>query len=354
MSSSSEPEIISRRLLKQADWCRRLGSPMYSKLLQDAAENVRSQGPCWELLRGHHADPPGSALALRFLGSIHRLVLEGKAPTLAECYPSAGGKSDRADLWPRFLSTVQEHAPRLRILINHPVQTNEVGRCAALLGGFLEIARRTGLPLRLREIGASAGLILRWDHYFYQAADASSWGDPQSNVRFSRAFATSHPDFSVTVNISERRGCDASPVDPASQEGELTLKSYVWADQLERFRLLAAAIDIARRVPAQVEKANAADWLESVLREPAHGAATVVYHSIVWQYLSPQERLRVERSIKQAGEHATATNPFAWLRFEAGANAAEVRLRLWPGGLDGEDPLLARAGFHGSPVEWFG
>lgn len=30
----------------------------------------------------------------------------------------------------------------------------------ALLGGFVEVARRTGLPLRLLEVGAAAGLIL--------------------------------------------------------------------------------------------------------------------------------------------------------------------------------------------------
>ena len=349
----SAPEIIARRLLKQAEWCRKLGSPMYSKLLQCAADDVRSQGPCWEVLRGHHDDPPGSALALRFLGSVHRLVLEGHVPQLAECYPSIGGDSHRADLWPRLLSTIQEHTQRLRVLINHPVQTNEVGRCAALLGGFLEIARHIGLPLRLLEIGASAGLILGWDHYFYQAAD-SSWGDPLSNVRISGAFGNPHPDFSVTPRIVERRGCDSSPIDPTSAEGELTLKSYVWADQLERFHRLAAAIEIARRVPAPVDQANAADWLESALREPAHGAVTVVYHSIVWQYLSPQDRVRVEHAINQAGENATPGNPLAWLRFEPDADSAEVRLRLWPGDQSSEDRLLARAGFHGSPVEWLG
>ena len=63
---ASAPEIIARRLLKQAEWCRKLGSPMYSKLLQCAADDARSRGPCWEVLRERHADPPGSALALSF------------------------------------------------------------------------------------------------------------------------------------------------------------------------------------------------------------------------------------------------------------------------------------------------
>ncbi len=38
------------------------------------------------------------------------------------------------------------------------VQTNEVQRSAVLVPGFLRVAARTGLPLRIREIGSSAGL----------------------------------------------------------------------------------------------------------------------------------------------------------------------------------------------------
>ena len=44
-----------------------------------------------------------------------------------------------------------------------------------MLGGFLEIARRTGLTLRLLEVGASAGLNLRFDSYRYELGD-ERWG----------------------------------------------------------------------------------------------------------------------------------------------------------------------------------
>ena len=153
--------IVARRLLKQAKWCQRLGSRLYSTLLRQAAEDVRAAGVCWAVLHDHHDDPPGSALALRFLGAVHRIVLQGQAPQLAACYPSAGGDSDCDDPWPPFHAVVQQQAAVLRKLVHRPVQTNEVGRCAALLGGFVEVARRTGLPLRLLEVGAAAGLILR-------------------------------------------------------------------------------------------------------------------------------------------------------------------------------------------------
>lgn len=343
-------EIVARRLLKQAQWCESLGSSLYSTLLRHAAEDVRAEGVCSAVLHDRHKDSPESALALRFLGAVHRLVLEGKAPQLAACYPSAGGSNNCDDLWPRFRAVVQHHEAELRELVHRPVQTNEVGRCAALLGGFLEVVRQTSLPLRLFEIGAAGGLILRWDQYWYEAGQ-EGWGDSQSPVRITGMFAGEHPRFDVFAKVVERRGCDALPIEPGTEEGRLTLQSYVWPDQVERFRQLAAAIDVARRVPAHVDQGNAPDWVEIALADDTPGVATVVYQSIVRQYLSKVDRARFECVMAAAGEAATHDKPFAWLRFEPAGNTAEVRLQLWP---SGEDQLLARSGFHGKPVHWLG
>jgi hypothetical protein len=43
------------------------------------------------------------------------------------------------------------------------VQTNEVGRCAALAPAILWTS--AGMAVRLLELGAAAGLDLRWDAY---------------------------------------------------------------------------------------------------------------------------------------------------------------------------------------------
>jgi hypothetical protein len=343
-------EIVALRLLRQAEWCETLGSSLYSTLLRHAAEDVRAAGVCCALLHDHYNDPPDSALALRFLGAVHRLVLQGKAPQLAACYPSAGGDSNCLDLWPRFRAVVQLHQTVLRELVHLPVQTNEVGRCAALLGGFLEVARQTGFPMRLLEVGAAGGLILRWDQYRYEAGQ-EGWGDSHSPVRIKCEFGDDYPRFDELAKVVERRGCDALPVDPGTEEGRLTLQSYVWPDQVDRFRQLAAAIDVARRVSATVDRGNAPDWVEAALADEVPGVVTVVYHSIVWQYLSELDRARFERVMAVAADAATPNKPLAWLRFEPGGNAAEVRLQLWPGG---KDRLLARSGFHGKPVQWLG
>jgi hypothetical protein len=299
----------------------------------------------WRVLNGFEDDPGPSALALRLMGGVHRLVLRGEAPELATHYPSVGGVP--GDPWPAFLATLRAHAGELRALLRRPVQTNEVARCAALLGGFLEVTRLTRLPLRLLEVGASAGLNLRFDCYRYELGGAG-WGPEDSPVLL-RTGLRGHPPLHVQVSVASRAGCDASPVDPRTEDGRITLQSYVWPDQLERLDRLRAALSVAAEVEAPVDRAGAADWVESRLGADREGRATVVFHSIVMQYLDVDERERFERSLCDTGAAAAPTAPLAWLRMEPAGEHTEVRLTLWPGG---EERVLARAGYHGDPVEW--
>ena len=139
----------------QAGWCASLGSPLYAHLLTQAADDIEAGGPVRRVLGDREAHQR-SALGLRLMGSVHRLVLEGQAPDLAATYPSAGGKADPEAAWEAFLGLVEERSDDVEAGIDRRVQTNEVGRSTALVGGFLEVARATGLPLRVLEVGASA------------------------------------------------------------------------------------------------------------------------------------------------------------------------------------------------------
>jgi hypothetical protein len=337
---------VSNRLREQALACRVLGSPLYADLLVRAAEDVEAGGPAWEILRDHEDDPWESMLPLRLTGSVHRLALEGKAPALARRYSSPGAGSDEA--WPDFLKVLVEHPEDLTELIQRPVQTNEVGRAAILLGGFVQVAAETRLPLRCLEVGASAGLNLRWDRYRYES-DQQVWGDPGSEVRFRDVFEDGSPLTRVSVEVVERKGCDLRPVDPSTTEGRLTLLSYVWPDQVDRIERLRAALEIAREVPATVDKADALDWVERHLDRPTTGRATVLFHSITALYFESAYRRRFAEVIEQAGKRATAEAPLAWLSLEMEEDRFETRLQLWPGG---EDRLLALSGPHGPPVRW--
>ena len=347
---SEARERIARRLRRQAVACADLGSPLYADLLEHAAADALAGGPVWAVMEGRDLDSAGSALALRFMGGIHRIVLEGRAPELAAHYPSAGGSPDAGDPWKDFAAVVEQHRAEIRSALDRPVQTNEVGRAAGLIGGFLTVAGRTGLPLRLLEIGASAGLLLRWDAFRYEAR-GDKWGPPDSPVRLCSFNSEKPLPFEVEAEIAERDGCDTDPIDANSEAGRLTLLSYVWPDQLARIRNLRAALEVARSIPIEVERANAAEWLEDRLAEPQPGVATIVYHSIVLQYLADDDFDRLGAAITRAGKAATAAAPIAWLRMEPGGKEAHVRLTAWP---KGRERLVATCSYHGASVRWLG
>lgn len=287
-------------------------------------------------------------LALRLMGAVHRLVLAGAAPALAAQFPSAGGEPDEP--WPVFLETVAAHAGELRELVDNPVQTNETARCTALLGGFLEVARLTGLPLRLLEVGTSAGLNLRFDRYRYELGERT-WGAPGAEPLL-RAALSGEPPLEAELAVASRAGCDPRPVDPTTDDGLLTLSSYVWADQVARLDRLRAACRVAVQADAEVVTAGAESWTRERLADPAPGTATVVFHSIVMQYVDEQEREGFAAAVREAGERATAEAPLAWLRMEpADLRMADLRLDVWPGA---DERVLARVGYHGDPVDWVG
>lgn len=348
---SDARESVAARFDWQADWCARLGSPLYADLMVRSARDIEAGGPVWAVLDGHERDSYESMLQLRFAGAVHRLALSGRAPALAARYPSTGGEGTPDGTWRAFRETVADRVHDLRELVELPVQTNEVGRSRALAPGFMVAAAETGLPLRLLEVGSSAGLNLRWDHFRYEA-DGWSAGDPESPVRFAGYFdGAAVPLVTEPARVAERLGCDPSPVDAAGEDGALTLRSYLWADQLDRLRLLDAALEVAGRVPARVERARATDWLEERLAQAAEGVCSIVFHSIVMQYVPEEERRRIDELLADAGARATEAAPMARLELEPAGEYAEVRLTLWPGG---ERRVLARAGYHGTPVEWLG
>lgn len=243
----------------QARGCAELGSPLYAFLLERVARDVREGGPCAQALAGYGDAPGPDAVALRLLGGVHALALTGRAPDLAACYPSTGGvfDPDRPEpCWRAFRAAVATGMEWVRDWMTRPPQTNEAGRANLLVAGLLRASQTWPLPVRLLELGSSAGLNLRADRFRY-VSEGFAWGPAGSPVLLEDVWRGAPPAWLVAaaarwpaLTVVERRGCDVTPIDPLSSGGALALRAYVWPDQTARAARLEGALRLAERVPA--------------------------------------------------------------------------------------------------------
>ena len=258
---------------------------------------------------------------------------------LASAY--ASGRVTEA--WEQLRRPLGATPTELRGSLERPVQTNEVGRCAALLFGFLAVAAETRLPLRLLEVGASAGLNLRWDRYRYQA-NGFSWGPDDSPVRLAFELDGKQPPRPPQRRDRQpqrlRRRSDRSdhsrgPPHPA----HLHLARPAGADRPHAGRARGG------REGAGLARPRGCRTLgRRMLAEQTPGETTVIYHSIVSQYLSDEERVALFDCIETPASAPAPTPP------RLAEDGAQRRPRRPPPDhlAGGEERRLARVGYHGS------
>jgi len=328
----------------QSGWCEKGGAPFTADLLKAILRDFEAGGEWRRLLGGWKADPIADAATLRAIGSAHRLALMGVEPFK--------GVFARLDRDPAVLEEVARAAaawPQTPEWLKNPPQTNEVMRSAVFLGGFLEVARRQGLPLRMREMGSSAGLNLLWDRYRYRLG-ATIWGREDSPVVLEPRWEGPSP-APAPIAVASRLGVDQLPIDLADPDQRIRLQSYVWADQADRVARVRGALELARQDPPPVDRDDAADWVEAELADLPEGQTTVLYHSYVWSYLPGPTQERVQAALESAGARARRNAGLAHLAFESanGTELSTLALTLWPGG---ERRVLAEAHPHGRWVRW--
>jgi hypothetical protein len=291
------------------------------------------------------------AAPVRLLGALHDCALSGESTALSQAYPAPGRAGDVDAAWREVRRLIEDQPQRFAAFMAHEPQTNEVRRSACLFGGFLAIAKETGLALRCFEVGASAGLNQLWDRYRYRLGAIAVWGDPNAAVIIDTDWRGPAPALDAEVRVIERAACDRNPVDLTDPIARRRLRAYVWADQMDRMERLEAAITLALAKNVDVDRADAIAWAEA-RAAPRDGAATVLFHSVFWQYMPADRQAALTATIKGHGAGASARAPFAWLRMEPSPDnlaSMELRLTLWP---SGEERLLARVHPHGAEVDW--
>lgn len=338
-------DAVRAAFAAQAEFCARLGSPFTARLCAALGERLDRSTAIGTRVLDWTGDPRATAdnVPLRLAGGLHFLVRAGRAPPLARLYPP---REEQGGLWAATAPLLEAEADMLGHFLDNAPQTNEVGRSAVLMAGLLEIACQFPLPLRLYELGASAGLNLALDRYGYDLGGLPA-GEADSPVQL-RPRWEGPPPPDAPVRIEARAGIDLRPADPR-RDGPVLL-AYIWPDQQERLARTTAALAIAAADPPSVDRGDAADWLERSLGKDRAGATRVVFHSIAFQYFPAATQRRIAAHLDRIGAAADEAAPLAWLRYEhvPGDERPSLRLRTWPGG----ERLLAWAHPHGSRVRW--
>jgi hypothetical protein len=301
--------------------------------------------------------PSAAAVPLRWAAALHHLALQGSEPWHSLWQQASNPENVSAgQLDDAIAQAWSGQRAQVQAALALPPQTNEVQRSVALLPGLLHVAAQTGLPLVLLEVGASAGLNLWCDRYRH-AHGAWQWGDAHSPLTLRADWRGPAPrEPAAPLLIARRAGCDAQPIDLAQPGESLRLASFVWPEQADRLARLHAARAAAAAWHAQaglrIEALSAAAFVQREMAARRAGHATVLMHSVVWQYIAPDQQAAITQAMQAAGQAATADSPVVWLRLEPAAQGGgdlELRCRLWPGG---DDQLLARAHPHGAHVHW--
>lgn len=171
--------------------------------------------------------------------------------------------------------------------LTHATQTNEPGRCAALLPALASL----GGPLALIEVGASAGLCLYPDRYSYRYRSERGEtrmlapGGVPGGVVLECETTGPVPLPDALPEVVWRAGIDIHPLDVNDDRDVAWLDALIWPEHTDRRARLRAAVDVARREPVEIVTGDLNDSIEDLVARAPDGATVVVFHTAVLAYL---------------------------------------------------------------------
>jgi hypothetical protein len=241
-------------------------------------------------------------------------------------------------------------------ILRRATQTNEVGRLATLVPVLGLVARESGEPLVLLEVGASAGLCLFPDRYRYrwvgEAGEAVLGAGPELTCRVTGAV----PLPAELPVVSWRGGIDLNPLSVRDPDATAWLEGLVWPEQEDRLRTLHAAIEVAAAEPPYLVQGNLLDEIPALLEVAEGFGQVVVFHSAVIAYLDDAERRRFADLMRGL----VASSACHWISNESpgvlpevtatGPEPPEDRIGFVLA-LDGQS--LAWAHGHGAELTWW-
>ena len=325
---------------------RELASPMYSELSRGVANDPDLLEIAAQVK--NHQPAPNMLFA-----AVQYLLLKGFEHPLADYYPITAGPSYRkGSLFPSFRDfCLTQNEAIVELIRTRRTQTNVVRRCTCLLPLFSIVSEESGLPLALVDLGASAGLNLNFDRYYYRYQQAEketvNWGVVNSRIHLETELRgnVSTPHLLRNIAVASRDGIDLDPVDLANSDQLLWLRALIWPEHTERHQqLIDAAIEFTNS-DIRMHTGDAAEVLPTLISSVPHEHALVVYSTIALYQFPSESRKRVTQTLLEASE----------------------KRAVWQIALEGNDPklsisryidgashteILADASPHGWWIKW--
>jgi hypothetical protein len=318
---------------------------------------------------------------LLLLAAVHFLLLSGVDHPLAAYYDTVAAvrgtplDTSATDVSAVFTAFCDEHHRELeQVIATRTTQTNEVGRCSALLPGLCHIASLydRDVPLSLLDLGTSAGLNLLFDDYAYTYRSASGDGVRTAGTAGSavsiecsaRDDVRSLPELRLPA-MGERVGLDLSPLDPFSDEAVLWLLACQWPDNPARFGRLRGALANVRASdnPPRLERGDMVTDLPRVAASIAGTGPLVVFHSWVAAYLDQGQQRTLAAEVRALGTARPVHHLYCETPFETpglptppspvpreGPDLATALVHIDP---SGEAERLADTHPHGYWIRWW-
>lgn len=313
-----------------AQWFRDFGRQVasVSPVYKDWADAVADDAETVALLDGlpeHHRQPP-------LVFAVASLLRARDAPDIV-----------------RFLR--ENQTALARELAARPMQTNEPGRCAALVPALARI----GGDLALLELGASAGLCLYPDRYSYDYSGMQLHpADGPSAVTLTCAIGAAAPVPRRLPKVAMRAGVDLRPLHVADEADAAWLDALTWPGQHDRMQRVHAAARIVRAHPPLLLRGDAEERLDDLLALAPAGSTPVIVTAGTLVYLPAAKRARLVERIRASGAR--------WVSFEGAGVLPQVEQQLVHGGwsrdeLRGrfvvalDEHPLAFAGAYGETLE---
>ncbi|MFF3697286.1 DUF2332 domain-containing protein [Streptomyces sp. NPDC002221] len=322
-------------------------SPLYATLSRAIARTP-------ELLDLAAHTQPGQPAPNMLLGAVHHILRRGVKHPLA---PYFTGREDLADDRASDLLTdfCRRHAGRIRRIIStRSVQTNEVNRCSVLLPAFAALQQQLddGRPIRIVDVGASAGLALLWDRYTYEYDGHRLTlpdSDPDTVLHCEVKGGTPPLTLDVTRFVLPV-GIEPSPVDVTDPVSTEWLVSLTWPEQTKRMRTLNSALALAARTPPTILAGTAQDHLADVVAEtPDDQHLVFVFSWSIYQIFgSPGGRERLVDALTEL----SLRRPLHEISVGHFGNATpRVIMASYDGGVSRSD-IVAHCDVYGTWLDW--